>query len=483
MQLAIVIPYYNIEFFDKTLFSLSCQTDRRFNVYIGNNNSPDDPSDIINQYQHDLNVMYHVFDNERTPYTLSEQFVQCASLIADEEWFMIMGDDDILDEDVVADFYDNLPQIEEKGINVVKFSTGIINKYDELISDIFRFSPIENAGKLLIDKLNNKTRSSLSEHRFKSESFRKYKIPNYPLAWCSDDMMVLQYSGWGNIYCISSSVVLIRISDSSISSGITGHYNEKKAATALFYKDILMSENTGLKISDLKNIFNRLICISLDNYECDGFFRALNAGIIAFGLKYVQNVMRKAKYPNSVKVKTKRSSPQSHHSDFYINTYCLSENCEPKALPFSNREEFQVQCRDLIHDGNSVDADVLHAILTECMENEDEFVVISFDHHRFTHDYSNVDFFKNLYLANHYGADVLYGGGSNVDFTAKIQNNLYWVNKVENSAFIVLFKKFFPRLLEIDWGTSTGFVQEISSSTPDKMIVYPFISISMDGRK
>ena len=47
MSLAIVIPYYNIHFFDKTLFSLSCQTDKRFKVYIGNNNSPNDPMELI----------------------------------------------------------------------------------------------------------------------------------------------------------------------------------------------------------------------------------------------------------------------------------------------------------------------------------------------------------------------------------------------------------------------------------------------------
>ena len=39
---------------------------------------------------------------------------------------MILGDDDILDENVVADFYKNLPQITQRGINVIKFSTAII---------------------------------------------------------------------------------------------------------------------------------------------------------------------------------------------------------------------------------------------------------------------------------------------------------------------------------------------------------------------
>ena len=102
MQLAIVIPYYKIDFFDRTLFSLSHQTDKRFKVYIGNNNSPDDPTAIINNYVRDLDIVYRTFDNKRDPRTLSEQFIQCVSLISDEEWFMILGDDDILERAFTA---------------------------------------------------------------------------------------------------------------------------------------------------------------------------------------------------------------------------------------------------------------------------------------------------------------------------------------------------------------------------------------------
>ena len=90
MSLAIVIPYYNIHFFDKTLFSLSCQTDKRFKVYIGNNNSPNDPMELIDHYKDGLDITYKVFRNERDPRLLSNQFMQCLSLISDEECFIVI---------------------------------------------------------------------------------------------------------------------------------------------------------------------------------------------------------------------------------------------------------------------------------------------------------------------------------------------------------------------------------------------------------
>ena len=46
-MLAIVIPYYNMQFFEETLQSLSSQSDQRFRVYIGNDASPDNPEFLI----------------------------------------------------------------------------------------------------------------------------------------------------------------------------------------------------------------------------------------------------------------------------------------------------------------------------------------------------------------------------------------------------------------------------------------------------
>ena len=50
-MLAIVIPYYKIIFFEKTLESLAKQTDKRFHVYIGDDGSPNAPLELLKKYE------------------------------------------------------------------------------------------------------------------------------------------------------------------------------------------------------------------------------------------------------------------------------------------------------------------------------------------------------------------------------------------------------------------------------------------------
>ena len=103
-MLAIVIPYYNIKFFDKTLESLSNQTDKRFAVYIGDDNSPNNPEGLISKFASGLTVKYVRFEENWGSYSLAKQFERCVDLLQDEQWIMILGDDDVLDKNCVNFF-------------------------------------------------------------------------------------------------------------------------------------------------------------------------------------------------------------------------------------------------------------------------------------------------------------------------------------------------------------------------------------------
>lgn len=481
MRLAIVIPYYKIEFLDTTLFSLSCQTDKRFTVYIGNNNSPEDPAGIIEKYRTNLNIVYRIFENDRDPNTLSEQFIQCVSMLVDEDWFMILGDDDFLEENVVADFYVNLPQIIKKGINVIKFSTVVVNQYDEILSHIYSFQSIEQAEKLLIQKQTNHTRSSLSEHVFKTELFQKYKIPKYPLAWCSDDMMILQYSEQKGIYCINSAVVFIRMSGRNISGMDCKYLDEKKHAMINFYSDLLFYFHGKFKIETLKLVFVRLLGILLKEYDNSQLHWALSLGRITFGTNKVNRILLQTKYPKTINIKTKKVVSDKKNS-FYINTFFFCKGMSKLCDPFEYREEFHVKKLLINNDFDMcIDSRKLDTILRDCINAEDDFIVIAFEGHNFSHEYSDINLLKIIYLAYYHEADVLFGGGCCIDFMCKIQDNLYWVNNVEQSAFIILFKKFIPKLLEYnrDNNKEINLAKTLSCLTPNKMVIYPFISISI----
>src|SRR5665647_1577360 len=94
-MLAIVIPCYHIKFFDKTLESLSNQTDKRFTVYIGDDNSPNNPEELILKFASGLTLKYVKFEENWGSHSLVKQFERCIDLLQDEQWIMILGDDDV----------------------------------------------------------------------------------------------------------------------------------------------------------------------------------------------------------------------------------------------------------------------------------------------------------------------------------------------------------------------------------------------------
>ncbi|SFK70534.1 Glycosyl transferase family 2 [Porphyromonadaceae bacterium KH3CP3RA] len=473
MSLAIVIPYYNIDFFDKTLFSLACQTDKRFKVYIGNNNSPNNPIKLIDNYRNQLDIVYKEFKNERNPITLSEQFMQCVSLISDEEWFMILGDDDLLEQNVIADFYRYLPQIEENRINVVKYSTAVINKNDDLSSKIYKYNTIENSTDLYVKKINKRARSSLSEHIFRTSQYHQYRISAYPLAWHSDDMMVLKYSNFGNIFCISDSIVLIRSSNMNITGRVYSYMNEKSEASIYFFSELLSRYTNKFDYNDLKNFFQILITMSLDRYNPSGFLEHIRIGVNILGEKEVDEEIIGIKYPQLINIETDRLEKSSY--DFYINTFCLYKNKENVLREFSDKKEFNIEWIELGHQLYCIDKEHLNSIVNKSLMEEDDFIIVCFENHRFGANYIRTNLLKYIYWANIYKADILFGNGDEIDFMCKLQEELYWVNSVRRSNFIILFRNFFRRLWNLDFSDNIDLSEKISTLSTNKLIIHPFI--------
>ena len=103
-MLAIIIPYFKLTFFEATLDSLANQTDQRFKVYIGNDASLENPADLLEKYKGKFDFEYHRFEENLGGISLTQQWERCIKLSNDEEWFMILGDDDYLSKNVVSEF-------------------------------------------------------------------------------------------------------------------------------------------------------------------------------------------------------------------------------------------------------------------------------------------------------------------------------------------------------------------------------------------
>ncbi|WP_188049574.1 glycosyltransferase family 2 protein [Flavobacterium sp. GP15] len=216
-MLAIIIPFYKVTFFEATLQSLADQTDKRFKVYIGNDASPEDCTFLLRKFEGSFDFKYHRFEKNIGRATLTKQWDRCIALSSNEEWLMVLCDDDTLNKDCIAGFYNNMPSIINFRCDVIRFATITYNEKDKLFSSLYTHPKIEKSTDFFYRKLMDQTRSSLSEYIFKRNNYEQHGFKHYSLAWHSDDRAWLEFSGFQNIYTINSSSVSFRISEENIS--------------------------------------------------------------------------------------------------------------------------------------------------------------------------------------------------------------------------------------------------------------------------
>lgn len=235
-MLAIVIPYYKITFFEATLQSLAYQTDKRFKVYIGDDGSLENPKELLGKFQRRFDFVYHRFETNLGRTSLTQQWDRCIALSGNEEWIMILGDDDVLGENVVKEFYKQHCIFYRKS-NIIRYASVILNEQGKSKSDVFTNPIWESATDSFYRKIEGFTRSTLSEYIFLKSSYSKYGFSNYPLAWFSDDNAWLDFSEGKLIYSINNEVIYVRLSNMNI-SGRVDNLKEKNQAAIFFYKNI-----------------------------------------------------------------------------------------------------------------------------------------------------------------------------------------------------------------------------------------------------
>jgi glycosyltransferase involved in cell wall biosynthesis len=266
-MLAIVIPFYNTVFFEETLQSLANQTNKRFKVYIGNDASPSNPEVLLNKYLIKFDFVYHRFENNLGSTSLTQQWKRCIDLTNNEQWLMILGDDDVLEKNVVEEFYKNVNEIENESIAVVRFATVKIDKTSKTITDVYEHPKIEKT----VDFLFRKTRSSLSEYVFLKSKVIDIGFKDFSLAWFSDVLAILEFSDFTKIFTINSAVVKIRISNFSI-SGKQDNLKLKSKAQFNYYHYLITDKSRYFTYEQRNVLLFKLGKCYLNNKKNVGYF-------------------------------------------------------------------------------------------------------------------------------------------------------------------------------------------------------------------
>lgn len=292
-MITIIITYYNFKYFRETLQSLVNQTNKDFKVFVGNDKSPDDPFEIINEFQDLLDLTYIKFDENVGGKDLTKQWIRCLDFIT-TEWFLILGDDDLLHKNAVDEFYKTKKGTSD--FNVFRFSIQRIDNFGKPTTQVITYTDGEKSTDFFVKKASQKVLSSLGEYVFNTKKIKKVGIVSYPKAFYSDDMMVLQASDFGPIKNVTHGIAFIRVSENSFSGDLRNKTFLNKAAI-LFYTDLIKKYRDKFSINDVYEFYPYFIRSYFKNektistYSMFNFF--MNKQGILFLLTYVIKIIKR----------------------------------------------------------------------------------------------------------------------------------------------------------------------------------------------
>ena len=171
-NLAVIIPAYKDAFLKEALQSLARQSDRNFNVYIGDDNSPCDLERIVSPFYSELQIRYTKFPNNIGAKLLVAQWERCIDLMQQEDWIWVFADDDIASNSCVKEFR-NAVKATGGAYDIYTFNTTVIDRHGAVISIPPLLPASESAVEYAQNLLLNKRANCMSDHIFSAKVYRR----------------------------------------------------------------------------------------------------------------------------------------------------------------------------------------------------------------------------------------------------------------------------------------------------------------------
>lgn len=185
VKFSIGIPAYKSSFLQECIQSILAQSSGNFELIILNDCSPQPVEEIVKKFT-DPRIRYFTNEKNVGGFHLVDNWNKCLSL-ATGEFFLIMGDDDLLHPDYLLEFTSLIEKFPH--LNVYHCRSKIINDAGETV----RLTPALPAFEYVFDsiwqRLEQLRSNYISDYVYRTESLRAqggfYKLP---LAWGSDDI-------------------------------------------------------------------------------------------------------------------------------------------------------------------------------------------------------------------------------------------------------------------------------------------------------
>ena len=170
-------------------------------------------------------------------------------------------------------------------------------------------------------------------------------------------------------------------------------------------------------------------------------------------------------------------------NEFYIPTYVINLNEREERKKhiineFKNKPEFDITFVEACyHPIGAIGLwNSIVKVIKKAIEEDNDVILVCEDDHYFTEHYRKKYLFDNIVLAHEQGADILSGGIGGLGYAVPVSINRYWVDWFWCTQFIVIYKKFYQKILNYqfkDNDTADGVISKLSNN---KMTLYPFIS-------
>lgn len=187
--LAIVIPAYKSAFLREVLNSIAKQTCQRFQIYVGDDASPEKIEDIVSEFSDRLPIRYHRFQKNLGGISLVRHWKRCIGL-SDEPWVWLFSDDDLMEAECVEKFYDELRNT-AGWHDLYRFNTSSIDGEGRLLCENALHPQNETGADFLVARLRGGRTSTAQELIFSRVAWEiAGGFPDFPLGWASDDAFI-----------------------------------------------------------------------------------------------------------------------------------------------------------------------------------------------------------------------------------------------------------------------------------------------------
>jgi glycosyltransferase involved in cell wall biosynthesis len=228
-SLTVVVPYYKRDYLDSCLASLARQLDQKFTVFVGDDASPQDPTEIIRKYKSSAKIRYRRYNNNLGQAVPTAHWNRCVRETS-SEWIWVFPDDDFASEDCVGSFRRTVSDT-NGSFDVYRFKTKAI---DAKGTPIYTppAPPLSEAGaEFLFARMSMGRSSWVAEYIFRRSAFDATGgFVDFPLGWFSDDASWIAFSRRSAIRTIDGGEVSWRQSDVNLSSPKPEHVGKKLAA-------------------------------------------------------------------------------------------------------------------------------------------------------------------------------------------------------------------------------------------------------------